>query len=516
MEAQVKNNTLSVIFSTRTHNQRHIDHLRKSSGLGKNIEIIEYINKGQYSLTELYNKGLKEAKNDIVVFCHDDILFNKNGWARRLLTHFNTTDYGILGTAGTTQLHESGKWWSDGKSPGLSPKMVGIVKHSHNGKTWENRYSGNFSEKIIETVIVDGLFFAVHKNRIKDGFSEDIKGFHFYEIDFTFSNHTLGVKVGVIFDIRITHKSIGETDEEWERNRINFVGKWHGLLPYEIHPTIFYEKKDYKFKHPPTVRLIIETYGNLLMCDNFLKSIKEKSTYENLEIWLIVNYDEIERYEILLKTNKNLNIRIIDNYSPTFIKFIEYNIEEITKEIDLVVFTHEEIELVNDTITNTVSLFNKKNNDIGSISCRLYDRMGTIFSCGQELYLNKENKIVFHHKGQNSFYNYEDGHYICPCGGKKEFIMVSSKILKIEDLFLNSDFKTYLWDLQLNLKLLNYNKKNYIDNNSVIKMTGDQYSVGGLHSSENYKKYLNHDMNLLTQYIQKDKNMFMKAVKLLK
>ena len=50
------------------------------------------LDKGQYSLTELYNKGLKEAKNDIVVFCHDDILFNKNGWARRLLTHFNTTD----------------------------------------------------------------------------------------------------------------------------------------------------------------------------------------------------------------------------------------------------------------------------------------------------------------------------------------------------------------------------------------------------------------------------------------
>ena len=38
------------------------------------------------------------------------------------------------------------------------------------------------------------------------------QGFHFYDLDFTFNNHLNGVKIGVIYDIKITHKSPGPTD----------------------------------------------------------------------------------------------------------------------------------------------------------------------------------------------------------------------------------------------------------------------------------------------------------------
>ena len=36
-----------------------------------------YENPNGVSLTKIYNKGLSESTNDIVVFCHDDIIFNK-------------------------------------------------------------------------------------------------------------------------------------------------------------------------------------------------------------------------------------------------------------------------------------------------------------------------------------------------------------------------------------------------------------------------------------------------------
>ena len=65
---------ISVVFSTRKDNQSHIDHIKKTSGLGKNIEVIQYINNGEFGLTELYNKGLKDTTNNIVIFCHDDIV----------------------------------------------------------------------------------------------------------------------------------------------------------------------------------------------------------------------------------------------------------------------------------------------------------------------------------------------------------------------------------------------------------------------------------------------------------
>ena len=64
--------SLSVIFSTKKINPEFVNIISKSSGI-HNIEILPYENPGKYSLTELYNKGLNEAKNNIVVFCHDDI-----------------------------------------------------------------------------------------------------------------------------------------------------------------------------------------------------------------------------------------------------------------------------------------------------------------------------------------------------------------------------------------------------------------------------------------------------------
>jgi hypothetical protein len=61
-----------------------------------------------------------------------------------------------------------------------------------------------------------------------------------YDVDFCFQNYLEGVKVGVLFDIRITHKSIGMTNEEWEKNRISFSEKFETNLPIKIAKT----KKD--------------------------------------------------------------------------------------------------------------------------------------------------------------------------------------------------------------------------------------------------------------------------------
>ena len=58
---------ISVVYCTRFQNKEHQEHLIKSSGLYKHIEVIEVINNGE-SLTKSYNRGLKQAKNDIVVF----------------------------------------------------------------------------------------------------------------------------------------------------------------------------------------------------------------------------------------------------------------------------------------------------------------------------------------------------------------------------------------------------------------------------------------------------------------
>jgi hypothetical protein len=218
---------ITVGYSTRESKPEFIEYLKKSSGF-KKLEVIEKVNNGEKSLSQVYNEILSEAKTDIVVLCHDDIYFDTSSWYHKLLKHFEKSDFGIIGMAGTTEMPSSGMWWENRK------KMIGIVNHESDGKKWVSKYSDDLNNRIKETVIVDGLFIAISKKRIKHNFVEDFKGFHFYDIPFCFQNHIDGVKVGVITNIRITHKSIGQTNQQWEDNKLLFAEKYKENLPCKI------------------------------------------------------------------------------------------------------------------------------------------------------------------------------------------------------------------------------------------------------------------------------------------
>lgn len=63
---------LTVGYSTREHKPEFIEYLKKSSGF-KKINVIEKINNGEKSLSQVYNEILEESTTDIVVLCHDDL-----------------------------------------------------------------------------------------------------------------------------------------------------------------------------------------------------------------------------------------------------------------------------------------------------------------------------------------------------------------------------------------------------------------------------------------------------------
>ena len=215
---------ITVGYSTRKSSEEFKELLRKSSGHPK-IEIIEKVNPDGRSLTEVYNEILEESTNDIVVLCHDDIYFDTKNWAKKLVRHFEKNPHGIIGLAGTSHMPKSGMWWED------RSKMYGIVNHESEGKKWESKYSSSLGDKLKDVVIVDGLFICLSKSRIKKRFDETVEGFHFYDVNFSFQNFLEGVQIGVMFDIRVTHKSIGMTNEKWERNRIQFSERYSSELP---------------------------------------------------------------------------------------------------------------------------------------------------------------------------------------------------------------------------------------------------------------------------------------------
>jgi glycosyltransferase involved in cell wall biosynthesis len=219
---------ITVGFSTRKIDSTFVEMLKKTSGLPK-LEVIPFENNGEFSLTEVYNKLLDQSTNDIVILCHDDIYFDSKNWGQKILNHFKrNSEYGILGLAGTTNMPKSGRWWDD------FSKMRGIVNHEHEGKKWESKYSPNKGNQIDDVVLVDGLFIVVNKNNIKKEFNKEIGGFHFYDVDFSFRNFIEDVKIGVVYDVRVTHKSIGQTNEQWEKNREVFAEKYKDILPVKI------------------------------------------------------------------------------------------------------------------------------------------------------------------------------------------------------------------------------------------------------------------------------------------
>ena len=245
---------ISIIYCTREENKQHYEHLKKSAG-NPNVEVIEYINKGE-GLTKFYNKGLTESKHNIVLFVHDDIIIDSKQIANKIVRMFeNNPEYGIIGVAGTKYMSESGRWWDKPKF------MYGKVTHMHEGRTWLSEYGSDQDKRLEEVIIVDGLFFAVNKKRIKCNFSNKVKGFHFYDVDFCFQNYLEGVKVGVTTEIKVTHKSIGMTNEEWELNRQEFAERFKDNLPVKIDETFEHRKMKVMFV---SVDEYIETKLNII------------------------------------------------------------------------------------------------------------------------------------------------------------------------------------------------------------------------------------------------------------
>jgi hypothetical protein len=219
------NEVVSVVISTKKIDEGYLNHVEKMFSHPK-TEILIYENDGVSSLTEIYNLGLEDSKNDIVVFIHDDLILETQNITPKIVKLFEKhSDYGIIGLAGTNNLL-SGTWWQDRDS------MFGIVGHEHEGKRHVNKYSKQeFNEKLKRVTVVDGLFFMVHKQRIKKKFNIEFQGFHFYDISFCVDNFLEDVKIGVTTKIRVTHKSIGATNKQWEKNRLFFHALYEPKLP---------------------------------------------------------------------------------------------------------------------------------------------------------------------------------------------------------------------------------------------------------------------------------------------
>lgn len=489
---------ITVVISTRKTNEEYLKKLKESAGV--DLQILCYENNLQYSLTELYNRGLDEATNDVVVFMHDDLILEKNSkWGARLQNAFDTTDYGILGKAGTTSIMGTAKWWEDAGS------MVGKVYHQQfhpkqqKNVKWASEYSFNINNNIIPVVVVDGLLFAIHKQRIKQRFDENIKGFHLYDVDFCLANHFEGVRIGVVFDFDVTHLSIGKTNQEWETNREQVANKYAGRIPTNVNIELFYDLKDVKLKkNLPLVSMVTPTKGNTHLIYNLINSINDHVKYSNYEIVIADTGSTPEEKDELRKLISQFPLMRIRMVEYDYYNFAKINNDVVRNHLDpkseLIIFCNNDIVFVNDCISHMVNTYLENKHTVGTVGARLHFQDNTIQHAGIFLGRTKKTRhLRAGHIGYRSGYQYKNQDY--QVIGNTAALMLVSKTLFDKVGGFNEAYKGCFEDVELNLALLTRNCKNILSGKAVAYHLESQTRDGSIAQC---------DYDLLTEFSNKN------------
>ena len=500
---------ITIIYSTHkdeNYNNKFKQHLLQSVGL-KNVQILEYINHNQYSLSEVYNKGIKESKFDIVVCCHNDIKLEKN-WGKKLLKDFsNSPEFGVIGKAGSCYFPESGVYWEK-----MNQTMVGQVYHHPKGKNkWVNKYSAKFPF-LIPVVTIDGLFISFDKNKIKHGFDETIGKFHFYDHPFCLSNYLDGVKIGVTTSFEITHESVGMPNEEFFKSKKKFLEKFGKHLPLDLPPTsIYYEEvKEKPLKKIGKVAIIIPTKGKVDMLFDCINSFYQNCNSDLFDIF-IADTGSTEEEKNWIKSNI-LNIGNITLIEYDYYNFAKINNDVVKNHIDekyeFLLFCNNDIKIINNVIYEMIRVF-QTNNKVGTVGARLHFKNNTIQHSGIVLfYSNKTNQIGVSHLGLDSYYNYSKN-TIEVIGNTGALLMIKKETFIKCEMF-NENYISCFEDVELNLKCLVLGYKNYLSGNAVSY----HYESQTRNDDEDNLKKLNFDYNnFLVPFIIKNVNKLKEKIK---
>jgi GT2 family glycosyltransferase len=457
---------ITIVYSTHkdeTYNKKFKEHLLQSVGV-KDVQVLEYVNHNQYSLSKVYNSGITESIYDIVVCCHNDIKLEKN-WGKKLLEDFsNNPDFGIIGKAGSCYFPESGVYWDR-----MHYTMVGQVYHHPEGqKKWLSKYSPKLPF-LVPVVTIDGLFISFDKNKIKHKFDETIGKFHFYDHLFCVPNYLDSVKIGVTSSFEITHESVGQPNQEFWNSKEKFLGKWGSVLPLDLKPKNVYvpELKEKPLKNVGKVAVIIPTKGKLDLLFNCIDSFYKYSSQNDFTIFIAdtgSTKDEIDQIQNKIDDHENIKLIQYDYYN--FAKINNDIVKNhITNEFEYLLFCNNDIELLSDVIYGMLKTFKTKNK-VGTVGCRLHFTNNTVQHDGVSILMKSEAKaIIVDHLMRETYYKYATD--VVEVGGNTAALMMMQRKTFDQAGGFNEIFRHCYEDAMLSLQLLKNGYNNYCNCNYV-------------------------------------------------
>lgn len=497
---------ITIVYSTHKnseYNNKFKQHLLDSVQL-KDVQILEYQNNNEYSLSQVYNIGITESIYDIVVCCHNDIKLEK-GWGKKLLKDFeNNPDFGIIGKAGTCYFPESGIYWEQ-----MYLTMVGQVYHHPEGqKKWLNSYSAKLP-KLTPVVSLDGLFLSFDKTKIKHTFDESIGKFHYYDHPFCLSNYLEGVKLGVTSSFDITHQSVGQPNQEFYESRNVFLEKYSKNLPLNIKPEVYVgEIKRTPIKLDGKVAVIIPTKNNFHLLKNLIDSIFKYSDSNIFDIIIADTGSSLLEKTALKNFIKNFsNIKLVEYDYYNYAKINNDVVKNhLSKNHLYLLFCNNDIEFLNDVIFGMLKI-HKTNPAVGTVGCRLHYKSGLIQHDGVLMFFSKEGKLVVQHSGLGSYYNYQLNLRKTPIT-TAALMMVNRKIFEKLGMF-NEIYKECFEDVEFNLSCLVNGYTNYIDGTLVAYHYESQ--TRNLNQLKNQMVIEDYNNNIVP-YVKKNYNKLQKHI----
>ena len=457
---------ITIIYSThkdKNYNESFKNHLISNVGL-KNVQILEYQNNNEHSLSQIYNSGITESIFDIVVCCHNDIKLEKN-WGKKLLQDFsNNPEFGIIGKAGSSYFPETGIYWER-----FSQTMVGhVYHHPENQKKWLNKYSAKFST-LVPVVTIDGLFMAFNKTKIKHKFDETLGRFHFYDHSFCLPNFLEDVKIGVTFSFDITHNSLGVPNDEFYQTKDKFIEKFKNNLPLDLKPKEIYvpEIKQKKFKKFNKVAIVIPNKNNFLILKDCVDSFFRFCDTEIFDVFIAdTGSTDEEKQKIKNYIQEKINIKLIEYDYYNFSKINNHVVKNFLNDShEHILFCNNDIKILNDVITGMLSVF-EKNGQVGTVGARLHYEDNTVQHDGIFMGVHKKNNSLgVGHHNIRSYYNYS-------LNTKESFGNTAALLMIRKNVFVNcgmfnENYISCFEDVELNAKVLISGFKNYTCSNCV-------------------------------------------------
>ena len=501
---------ITIIYSTHKdeqYNNKFKQHLLQTVGL-KDVQILEYKNNNEFSLAEIYNKGISQSIFDIVICCHNDIKL-ENGWGKKLLKDYSDNlEYNIIGKAGTSYFPESGIFWEK-----MQQTMVGQVYHQPEKDKWLSKYSPKLPI-IIPVVSIDGLFLSFNKKKIKHTFDESVGRFHFYDHLFCLPNYLDGVKIGVTSSFEITHQSIGRPNQEFYETKEKFVEKWKHVLPLDLKPEKIYvpEIKEKPIKNIGKIAVIIPTKGNIKMLKECVDSFYIHCNPELFDIFIADTGSTHDEKEILKSYIKDYNnIKLIEYNYYNFAKINNDVVKNyVTDDYEFLLFCNNDIKLLNNVIYGMLNVF-KTTPKVGTVGCRLHFEDNTIQHDGIICLLDSNQNLLISHHGLNSYYNFSNSNR--KVVGSTAALLIIKKDIFIKCGFFNENYTNCFEDVELNLKCLMLGLDNYCNSNLVSYHYESQTRNN---DEEKSKKQLEDYNNLLKPFVINNYDKLKTHIKIIK